>query len=87
MVQYQLKLRMTKAQEAECARWLYHLTAVWNWAVRKIELNAKDKIYFPKRKFQNLLAFIIVRSLAFHHTFCRGFCVRCTTPGEGVFRG
>lgn len=56
MVQYQLKLRMSKAQQAECARWLYHLASVWNWAVRKIELNARDKIYFPKIEFQNLLA-------------------------------
>ena len=57
MVQYQLKLRMAKAQQAECARWLYHLAAVWNWAVRKVELNAKDKIYFSKKEFQNLLAY------------------------------
>jgi transposase len=56
MIQYQLKLRMTKAQEAECSRWLYHLASVWNWAVRKIELNAKDKIYFSKIAFRNLLA-------------------------------
>jgi hypothetical protein len=33
------------------------LASVWNWAVRKIELNAKDKIYFSKKKeLQNLLA-------------------------------
>jgi len=56
MVQYQVKLRMTKAQQAECDRWLYHLASVWNWAVRKIELNAKDKIYFSKIEFRNLLA-------------------------------
>ena len=56
MVQYQLKLCMNKAQEAECSRWLYHLAGVWNWAVRKIELNAKDKIYFSKVEFRNLLA-------------------------------
>ena len=56
MVQYQLKLRMTKAQQAECSRWLYHLAAVWNWAIRTIELNARDKIYFSKIEFQNLLA-------------------------------
>jgi transposase len=29
---------------------------VFNFAVRKIELNAKDKIYFSKNDFQNLLA-------------------------------
>lgn len=37
-------------------RWLFHLTSVWNWAVRKIELNAADKIYFSNYEFQNLLA-------------------------------
>jgi len=56
MVQYQLKLQMTTVQQAECARWLYHLAAVWNWAVRKIELNATDKIYFSRAEFRNLLA-------------------------------
>lgn len=56
MVQYQLKLRMCKAQERECERWLYHLGAVYNFAVRKIELNAADKIYFTKFEFQTILA-------------------------------
>ena len=56
MVQYQLKLRMCKAQEHLCEQWLYHLASVYNFAVRKIELNARDKIYFGKQEFQNLLA-------------------------------
>src|SRR6266403_6291519 len=56
MIQVQLKLRMTKAQEAECERWLFHLASVYNWAIRKIELNANDKIYFSRFTFQNLLA-------------------------------
>jgi putative transposase len=55
VIQVQLKMRMTKSQERECERWLYHLTSVYNWAVRKIELNAKDKIYFGRRQFGNLL--------------------------------
>jgi putative transposase len=55
-VQCQLKLRLTKAQERELETWLYHLTSVWNWAIRKIELNAKDKIYFSRMEFRNLLA-------------------------------
>ena len=36
--------------------WLWNLTSVWNWAIRKIELDAKDKIYYTPRDFQNLLA-------------------------------
>lgn len=67
-VQYQLKLRLTKAQERELNTWLYHLTAVWNWAVRKIELNAKDKIYFHLNAFHNLLAGHSVRMGIPSHT-------------------
>jgi len=55
-VQYQLKLRLTKAQERELSTWLYHLTSVWNWAIRKIEFNARNKIYFSAHSFQNLLS-------------------------------
>lgn len=55
-VQYQLKLKPTKIQERELAAWLYHLTSVWNWAIRKIELNAADGIYFSAFTFKGLLA-------------------------------
>jgi putative transposase len=56
MLQVQLKLRPCKAQEQIYDQWLYNLASVYNFAVRKIELNAKDKIYFSKNDFQNLLA-------------------------------
>src|SRR5271157_2140697 len=56
MIQTQLKLRMCKAQENTVESWLPILGSVFNFAVRKIELNAKDKIYFSKNDFQNLLA-------------------------------
>ena len=56
MVQYQLKLRTTKEQEDTCERWLFHLSSVHNWAIRKIELNAKNRIYFKSYEFQNLLS-------------------------------
>lgn len=32
------------------------LAAVWNWAIRKIELDANDSIYYRRREFKNLLA-------------------------------
>lgn len=32
------------------------LKCVWNWAIRKIELDAKDGRYYRKQDFQNLLA-------------------------------
>lgn len=56
MIQCQLKLRLTKAQEKEAERYLLHLASIWNWGLRKIELNAADRIYFSKWEFQNLLA-------------------------------
>ena len=56
MVQYQLKLRLNTKQEATLNEWLWNLTGVWNWAIRKIELDARDGIYYSKFDFQNLLA-------------------------------
>ncbi len=56
MVQYQVKLKLTPKQERTLLEWLWHLTGVYNWAIRKIELDAKDGFYFSQRDFQNLLA-------------------------------
>lgn len=56
MMQRQLKLRLNNAQEQIMHDWLWHLTGVWNWAVRKIEADAKDGIYYSQKAFHNLLA-------------------------------
>lgn len=56
MIQVQLKLKLTKRQEMQMDCWLYHLTSVWNWAIRKIELDARDAIYYSHLTFKNLLA-------------------------------
>jgi len=56
MIQRQLKLKLTKEQESKLEGWLFNLTGVWNWAIRKIELDAADKIYHSKFEFANLLA-------------------------------
>jgi len=56
MIQAQLKLRLNNKQEALLDTWLGNLTGVWNWAVRKIELDARDKIFHGAKDFQNLLA-------------------------------
>ena len=45
MIQRQLKLRLTKGQESTLLTWLNNLTGVWNFAVRKIELDARNHIY------------------------------------------
>ena len=55
MLVRELKLRLTKSQEAELNRWLPSLQSVYNFGLRKIELNAQDKIYFSRFDFQSLL--------------------------------
>lgn len=36
--------------------WLWSLTGVYNWAIRKIKQDAEDGIYYTPKGFQNLLA-------------------------------
>lgn len=55
MIQAQLKLKPTKRQEADLDRYLYHLTSVWNWAIRKIEQDAHGGIYYTSLDFRKLL--------------------------------
>lgn len=56
MIQSQLKLKLSKSQERQLEEWLPILASVWNWAIRKIELDAKDGFYYSRKQFQNLLA-------------------------------
>jgi len=56
MIQRQLKLRLTTAQTQQLDTWLWHLTGVWNWAVKKMEADAHDGIYYSQKAFHNLLA-------------------------------
>ncbi len=56
MIQAQLKLRLNVTQETLFNSWLFMLTGVWNWAVRKIENDAKGNVYYSGQTFQNLLA-------------------------------
>ena len=44
MVQHQLKLKLTERQERQLVRWLRHLTGVYNWAIKKIGNDARDRI-------------------------------------------
>lgn len=41
MIQCQLKLDLRPAQERLLERWLWRLTGVWNWAVRRVMLEAR----------------------------------------------
>jgi len=56
MIVRELKLKLNIKQEQQLNDWLWYLTGVYNWAIRKIELNAKDKIYFSKFDMQNCIA-------------------------------
>jgi hypothetical protein len=56
MIQRQLKLRLTTTQEQHLTTWLFQLTGVWNWALRKIEQDGHDGIYYSQKAFHNLLA-------------------------------
>lgn len=55
MIQVQLKLILRPSQERRLERWLWHLTGVWNWAIRKIELDAKGGVYHTAFGFTKLL--------------------------------
>lgn len=56
MIQVKLKIRIKPKQTVILNEWLLVLTRIWNWAIRKIELDGKDGIYYSKKEFQNLLA-------------------------------
>lgn len=56
MLTRELKLKLNKTQETKLNQWLWSLTGVYNWTIRKIQLNAQDKIYSSKFDLQNLLA-------------------------------
>lgn len=50
MIQVQLKLRPTKAQARQLDKWLWHLTAVWNWAVKSVEREPRLSLYDLKAR-------------------------------------
>ena len=56
MVTRDLKLKLTKKQEVEFNSYLWMLTGVYNWVIRTIELNAKNKIYPSKFELDNLIS-------------------------------
>ncbi len=55
MIVRKLKLKLNATQERELDRWLLSLASVYNFAIRKIEQDAKDRIYHTPFGFQNLL--------------------------------
>lgn len=56
MISCTLKLDLRPAQARYFERWLWHLTAVHNWTVRKIELDARHGIYHSLYDLQGMIA-------------------------------
>ena len=56
MIVRTLKLKLTSKQEAILNEWLWILTGVWNWAIKKIEADGHDGVWYSEMEFQNLLA-------------------------------
>lgn len=56
MIVRELKLKPNKIQVVQLEEWLWCLTGVYNWACRKIELDANDNIYHSKFYLQNYLS-------------------------------
>lgn len=55
MIQRQLKLKLTPRQERQLNHWLFHLTAVWNWAIKKIENSVHGNGYYTAFDLGKLL--------------------------------
>lgn len=55
MIQVQVKLRLSPRQERQLTRWLRHLAAIWNWAIKRIEYDAGNGIYHSTLDFRALL--------------------------------
>ena len=46
MIQRQLKLKLSRTQQRKCEAWLFRTTGIFNWALRKIELDAAGGKYW-----------------------------------------
>lgn len=55
MITRTLKLRLTKMQESTLDQWLWNLTGVFNWVIKKIEHDAHDKVYHSDFDFYALI--------------------------------
>lgn len=56
MIVRTLKLRLTKKQEATLNQWLWNLTGLYNFAIKRIGNDARDKIYHSAFDCQNWVA-------------------------------
>ncbi len=80
MIQAQLKLRPNRKQEAVLIGWLWNLTGVWNWAVRKIALDARIKSTTAQKTSRTYLL-TTARRWKFPATHSKASCRRRISPG------
>ena len=85
MIVRQVKLKLNKAQEDQLNEWLWHLTGVYNWAIRKIELDAKDRIHYHPMTFKGLLAGHSVK-LDIPSDVLRGVLIQAHTAWQRCFK-
>ena len=55
MIARTLKLKLNKKQETMLNGWLWNLTGLYNWGIKKIEHDAQDKIYYSPFNFAELI--------------------------------
>jgi transposase len=85
MISVQVKLKLRPAQERMLGRWLWHMTGVYNWAVRKIELDAKDRRYHSQYEMDAMLGGHSVR-LGVPYNVIRHTARRAHSAWERCFR-
>jgi putative transposase len=85
MIVRTLKLKLTRAQEAKLSQWLWHLTGVYNWAIKKIEHDAKDGIHHSSFDLNNLIAHHSERLEIPSHTL-QGMLTQAYTAWQRCFR-
>jgi transposase len=85
MIIRQLKLKLNKVQEKKFENWLWCLTGVFNWAIRKIELDTRDGVYYSAFNFQNLLAGHS-KKLGIPSHVIQGICCQAYTAWQRCFK-
>lgn len=56
MIQFRIKLNPNKTQEKLLAEWFDICSGIWNWSIRKLELDGTDHIWHDRLQFNNILA-------------------------------
>ena len=88
MIVREVKLKLNSTQDKVLNQWLWHLTVVYNWAIRRRELNLERKIHegwISSLEFQNLLAGTSRKLNISSHTI-QAILVQADTAWERCFK-